>query len=255
MKISIITATYNSENTIIDTIESLNQQTYKNYNLIIIDNLSSDKTLEIIKKNFKGNLKIISEKDNGIYHALNNGISYADGEIIYILHSNDRLIKKNCLELVSNSFKKFNPDVLYGNIVIENRKTKKIIRNWVPDRINLHNKINNNNSYKNKFKNGWVPPHTSLFVKKDIIKRIGEYNTNYEISSDYDYIIRIFHLDNIKTLYTNNYIVAMSIGGKSTKFSNVFKKMSEDYKIINKHKLGGFIVLLKKILSKIKQIR
>jgi glycosyltransferase len=255
MKISIITTTYNSEHTIIDTIESLNQQTYKNYNLIIIDNLSSDKTLEIIKKNFKGNLKIVSEKDNGIYHALNKGILYADGEIIFILHSNDRLIEKNSLELVINSFKKFNPDVIYGNIIIENRKTKKIIRNWISDRVNLHNKINNTNSYKFKFKNGWAPPHTSLFIKKDIIKKIGQYNTNYQISSDYDYIIRIFHSDNIKTLYINNYIVAMSIGGKSTKFANVFKKMSEDYSIINKHKLGGFIVLLKKILSKIKQIR
>ena len=112
MKISIITTTFNSENTIEETIASLNFQTFKDYNLIVVDNLSEDKTVKKIKENFKGELKIISEKDNGTYDALNKGIENADGDVIFILHSNDRIIKNDCLEKISKLFYTFQPDLI-----------------------------------------------------------------------------------------------------------------------------------------------
>lgn len=255
MKISIITTTFNSENTIEETIASLNSQTYKNFNLIVIDNLSKDKTIKKIKESFKGELKVVSEKDSGIYDALNKGIEASDGDIIFILHSNDRIIKNDCFEKINKLFAMFQPDLIYGDIIIENKFSKKINRDWISNKINLHNKVLTRSSYVNEIKKGWAPPHTSLFIKKNIIKKMGKYNTNYEISADYDYIIRLFSIEGLKILYTHNYIVAMSTGGKSTKINNYFKKMLEDYKIINKHKLGGLIVLLRKILSKIKQIK
>lgn len=255
MKISIITTTFNSENTILDTIESLNSQTFKNFNLIVIDNLSEDKTLKKIKENFNGSLKIISEKDQGIYYALNKGIDNADGDIIFILHSNDKIIENDCLEKIYKLFINFKPDLIYGDIIIENNLIKKFKRDWISNKKILNNKIITADFYNNEIRRGWVPPHTSLFIKKDLAQRVGKYDTEYDISADYDYMVRLFSIKNIKILYTNNYIVSMSSGGKSTKILNFLSKMLQDYKIINKHRLGGFLVLLRKIFSKIKQIK
>ena len=106
MKISVITCTNNSEETIIETLNSLKKQSFKNYELIIVDNISKDRTLEIIKNNYKGDLKIISENDNGIYFALNKGLKKIEGEIIFILHSNDQIMNENCFENIVNFFSK-----------------------------------------------------------------------------------------------------------------------------------------------------
>ncbi|MDA9726860.1 glycosyltransferase [Candidatus Pelagibacter sp.] len=253
MKISVITCTNNSEETIIETLNSLKKQSYKNYELIIVDNISKDRTLEIIKNNYKGDLKIISENDNGIYFALNKGLKKIGGEIIFILHSNDQIMNENCFENIVNFFQNYNADVVYGNIILKNYNSKKIIRKWIASPTNLENKVLNSDFYKEKLFKGWVPAHTSLFIKREIIELLGEYDLQYKISSDYDYIIRLFSLNKIKIIYTNQYIVSMNHGGTSTRISNYLKKATEDYMIIKKNRLGGLSVLFKKIFFKFQQ--
>jgi glycosyltransferase len=254
MKIKIIMATYNSQKTIVKTLQSIKSQTYKNYELIIIDNKSTDNTISLIKKNYKKRKIIISKKDNGLYYAINKGLNInLNEDIIFILHSNDQIINKNCFKKIVKTFKSYKVDVIYGNINFQN-KNKKVIRQWVPENKSFHNKIFSSKNFVKKLRNGWMPPHTSLFIKKKIFKIIPGYNTIYKISSDYDYILKIFSLKNIKFLYTNLFIVKMSYGGSSTNFKNFFFKLVEDYKIINRNKLGGTSVLLKKILYKINQL-
>ena len=255
MKISVITSTYNSSFTINQTLNSLKNQTYHDYELIIVDNISSDNTLDKVKLNYIENTLIISEPDQGIYYALNKGIKKASGDIIFILHSNDRIIDDECFEKIIQTFRTTNADVIYGNILIENQVSRKIIRNWISDESQNEKKYFDKNYYKKKIFNGWMPPHTSLFIKKKTINYLGDYNVKYKISSDYDYMIRLFCLDKIRIVYISMHIVAMSFGGESTKFKNIFKKMLEDYNIIKSNNLGGIKVLFKKIVTKLKQLK
>ena len=122
MKISIITPTYNSEDTILTNIESVLSQDYINWEQIIIDNISTDKTLEFVKNKKNKKIKIISEKDLGIFDAINKGIENSTGDIISILHSDDYYDNDNVLSMIASNFKKFNPDVIYGNLIYVKKK-------------------------------------------------------------------------------------------------------------------------------------
>jgi glycosyltransferase len=105
-----------------------------------------------------------------------------------------------------------------------------------------------------KIKKGWMPPHPTVFVKKKIFEKVGNYNTDYRISSDYDFLIRAVTNKEIKKQYLNQTLIKMRIGGTSNKsISNLLKKTFEDYKIIKKNKIGGFFTLFNKNYSKIKQ--
>jgi glycosyltransferase len=244
MKISIITATLNSEKTIKDNLISVNNQDYDNIEHIFVDGLSNDKTLEIIE-NYKVSKKVIihSSKDKGIYHALNKGINLSTGEIICFLNSDDFYFDKNTISKVINCFKIFNADIVYGNLNYISRYNLKIIRKW---------KSNDFSYYL--LKKGWMPPHPSTFIKKKIIDKTHYFNTNYKISSDYDFLIKLFRNDLLKKKYLDEIIVNMRIGGISNNnISNIIRKTSEDYQIIKQNSLGGFFTLFLKNIKKIPQ--
>ena len=206
MKISIITATSNSQNFIGSNINSINDQTYKNYEHIIIDNNSQDNTLEIIKNNGK-NVKIISEKDNGIYDAFNKGIDLSTGEIISIINSDDYFADKKVLEEVSKVFNNYDVDIVYGDLkYVKRGNTNKNVRYW------------KSNSYiPNSFQNGWAPPHPTFFVKKKIYENLGKYKLNLGNSSDFELMFRFLEKNNIKSFYLNKLMVIMRTGGVSNK--------------------------------------
>lgn len=242
MTISIITATYNNENTIVSTIESVMNQTIKPLEHIIIDGQSTDNTIE--KLSNYPHLKIISEPDNGIYDALNKGISIAQGDIIGILHGDDFYTDSFVLENVLQAFEKNQCDAVYGNVVyVKKNNINKIVRKW------------NAGKYKQKkIKQGWMPPHPTLFVKKKIYEKFGNFDLNYSIASDYELMMRFLWKYNITLAYIPKTLVSMRTGGKSNKFSNLLKKMQEDYRVIKHHKIGGINVLLLKNLKKINQL-
>ena len=252
MQVSLITCTYNSEKTVEDCCNSIRSQTYKNLEHIIIDNNSDDSTLDKLNKSQINNQRVFQQKTKGIYGALNEGMKMCNGNIIGILHSDDQLFDKEIIEIIAKKFLENNLDVLFSNIFYTRKdNTNKITRKWTS---NLKEGIQQNNELNKKINNGWMPPHTTLFFKKNLLKEIGYYDERFKISSDYDFIIRLFKQNNLKIFFLNRFSVKMRSGGISNKnLKNILIKMSEDIKIMKKFKFNVFKTILIKNLSKIKQ--
>ena len=243
MKISIITCVLNNQRFIEDSIKSFENQDYQNKEHVIIDGGSSDNTVEIVEKFRKKNLIFFSSRDNGIYDALNKGINFSSGNIIGILHSDDFFENKNVISNVIEVFKNTDADLVYGDLVYVSKNKQNKIRHWQAGEF-----------FEKNIKKGWMPPHPAVFVKKKIFDRIGNYNTDYKISSDYDFLIRALIDRSIKKKYIQKTLVNMRIGGVSNKsIFNLIKKTFEDFRIIKKNKVGGLLTLFNKNYSKINQ--
>lgn len=242
MKFSIITICKDSMPYLRDCIKSVQNQSYKNIEHIIICSPSLDGTEKFLKSGHNSKIKIFFSKKKGIYTNLNLGIKKSKGKIIGILHSDDILFNKNIIKKIKKKFTK-KIDLIYGNIVYCDRNN-----------INIIKRIWKSSNYNpNKIKKGWMPPHTSIFIRRSImIKNL--YNEKYEISSDYDFIKKTFAKD-INIYFTNLFHVKMRIGGKSTSIKYFFKKFHEDYNIINEGFFKTLKILIYKILSKINQLK
>lgn len=208
MKISIITVVFNNEQTIECAIKSVLAQSYKNLEYIIVDGGSTDNTLKIINA-YKSSIgKIISERDTGIYDAMNKGVFAASGDVIGILNSDD-LYADN--EVISDIMKQFNDDpeldILYGNLFYVKRNfTDKVVRKW-----------RSKPYYPSFFENANVPPHPALFIKKRVYKDAGKFDLEYKLASDYEFMLRIFKKHTFKSKYLNRLIVRMRLGGATNK--------------------------------------
>ena len=244
MKISIITCVLNNSNLIEKSLKSFQNQIYKNKEHIIIDGGSTDGTLEIIKRSKRKNLKLFTSSDKGIYDALNKGINLSSGDIIGILHSDDFYKDNKVLTNIIKKFKKNNADLVYGDLVYVSKKYPfKTLRYWKAGEF-----------LKENIYNGWMPPHPTVFLKKNIFNKIGKYKTAYKISSDYDFLIRVLIKKNIKKFYIPKILVNMRVGGMSNNsIKNLIKKSVEDFKIIKRNKIGGIFTLISKNYSKISQ--
>ncbi len=245
MKVSIITATYNNENTVEDTVLSVSSQTYKNIEHIIIDGNSSDNTIQIIKKHQDKIAKIISEPDKGIYDALNKGIKYASGDIICFLHADDIYADDTIIEKAVNLFSEKHTDSIYGDLqYVAKEDTGKIIRYWKSGEFTF-----------SKLKKGWMPPHPTFLVRKEIYENCGVFDTNFKIAADYDLILRFLGKHKISTAYLPEVMIKMRIGGESNKsLKNIIKKMKEDIKVLKKNKLGGWQTVIMKNIIKVPQL-
>ena len=252
MQVSLITCTNNSEETIRDCCLSISSQTYSNIEHIILDNNSKDKTISVIKKYSQKNVKIYQQKSIGIYGAINEGMKISNGNIIGILHSDDVLIDKDVISVITQKFINENLDILFSNVYYTKKNDlTKIIRKW---KSNLKGGIQSNDILDKKINNGWMPPHTTLFFRKSLLKDIGYYDESLKISSDYDFIIRLFKRKNLKIFYLNEFTVKMRSGGISNKnIRNIFLKMNEDFNIMKKFKFNAIKTIIVKNLSKIGQ--
>ena len=208
LKITIITATFNSEKHLRQTLISVSNQLYKNIEHIIIDGGSSDNTLSICKE-FSHVTKIISEKDNGIYDALNKGLKIATGDIIGFLHSDDYLNNELVLLEIANQFhNNSNLDATISDIVFINKPENKIIR-----------KYSSKNWSPKLFAWGKMPPHPAVFCKNSVYKNLF-FDTSFKIAADYDILIKIFYKNRIKYKYLPLITTVMRFGGMSTKGLN-----------------------------------
>jgi len=203
MRISIITVTYNSAQTISACIDSVNNQTYPNIEHIIIDGASKDKTVEIIKMQPNKVEKLISERDNGIYDAMNKGITMATGDIIGILNSDDLLYDTNVLEKIANAFQSNNINCCFGNLVFFNQKGE-IVRKW-------HSRP----FEKGIFSKSWTPAHPTFYCKKELYEKHGLYKTDYKIAADVELMLRFLEVKEVRSLFLNEYLVKMQAGGIS----------------------------------------
>lgn len=222
-KVSIITACYNSEKHIEDTIKSVRDQSYDNIEYIIVDGASSDSTMRIVN-HYADNLNIIiSEPDNGVYDAFNKGIAAATGEIIYFLNSDDYIFDLYTIEEVAGVFLE-NPElkILYGNVMIL-------------DGASGYTHIKGKKLSMDALKEGEMMPHQGVFVKKELFFKYGLFDTRYKIRSDFDFMIKCFPKEEQQALYIDKIIAVYREGGLSTnaKFRYLFEKESGD--IINKH--------------------
>ena len=246
MKVSIITACYNSSKTIRETYLSVKNQTYSNIEHLFIDGQSTDETLEILN-NFSNqkNIKIISKSDSGIYDALNNGLKSATGDIIGFVHSDDMLASSSIIYEIILKFKEKNLDGVYGDLEYVSKDNSKVLRIW-----------KSNNFSQNLLKKGWMPAHPTFFIKKDVYNKHGLFNLKYKISSDYDFMTRILKDDNLNFGYLPKVITKMRIGGASNKsLKNILIKMSEDCDIVYSHSTGNWFTILLKNIQKLKQLR
>jgi glycosyltransferase len=252
MQVSLITCTYNSEKTIKDCCLSILSQSYENIEHIVLDKQSQDLTLDILFKYKIKNQKIIQQKNSGIYAAINEGIKAAKGDVVGLLHSDDELIERNVIKKISKIFIEKKVDIIFSNLFYTKKYDKnKILRRWYS---NLENGIQSNQSMIKKIQNGWMPPHTTLFIKKNLIEKIGYYNENFKISSDYDFIIRLFKIEDLKIFFLDEFTIKMRSGGISnSSFKNILIKMKEDYNIMRNHKLSPLRTIIFKNFSKIKQ--
>lgn len=245
MKISIVTATYNSEKNILSALKSVQNQTFLNMELIIVDGDSSDRTLEVVRENYNRELQMISERDKGIYDALNKGVSKASGEIIGFVHSDDYLANKDLLAKISRIFQDENVDGVYGDLqYVQKEDTSKVIRYWKskPFRTEL-------------LKKGWMPAHPTLFLKRKVYEKHGYFDLNYKIAADYDLMLRIFKDESLNFYYMPEVFTKMRIGGASNRsLKNIFRKSKEDFKAIKNNNLKNPLrVLAAKNFSKISQ--
>ncbi|GGF81795.1 glycosyltransferase family 2 protein [Wenyingzhuangia marina] len=243
MKVSIITIVYNNVNCIESCIQSVLNQTYPNVEHIIIDGGSNDGTQKVIEPYIPKLGCYLSEKDKGLYNALNKGIKAATGDVIGILHSDDLFYNENCIQEVVNSFKISSADVLYGNGMYVER-----------DNIESVKRIYKAKPYKKRYLNfGWIPLHTTIYVKKEVFDDYGLYDESYRIASDYEVSLRWFQNDALKKHHVNKWLVKMRLGGKSTTPKLQKLKSTEDLNIIRKKSLWGEFTLICKIARKIPQ--
>lgn len=207
MKISIITITYNSAATVEQTIRSVVSQSYPHVEYLIIDGQSTDDTLTIVKRYQDKISVVVSEKDQGLYDALNKGIALATGDVIGILHSDDFYLHDRVLQNYADVFLKQKPDAVYSDLYyVDKNDTDKIIRKW------------KSGEYRpGSFINGWMPPHPTFFVKKEIYLRYGTFNLSFKSAADYELMLRFIHKHRIKVAYLPEYTVKMRVGGKSNK--------------------------------------
>ncbi|MCC8358444.1 glycosyltransferase family 2 protein [Salinimicrobium sediminilitoris] len=244
MKVSIITATYNSEASIASALRSIEEQDHQNIEVLLIDGKSKDNTIEVAKKAFSGGLKIISEKDRGIYDALNKGIFHATGDIVGFVHSDDLLASPTTISDIVKAFEE-KVDGVYGDLqYVKKEDPSKVVRYWKsqPFRSQL-------------LSNGWMPAHPSLFLKKEVYKKHGFFDLDYNIAADYDFMLRILQDPNLKFAYLPQVITKMRVGGASNRsLKNIVQKSSEDLRALRANKIKNPAkVLAYKNLSKLSQ--
>ena len=243
MKISIITITYNSAKTLHRALTSVLNQTYPDIEHIIVDGASTDGTREIIEAYAAKhkNVRWVSEKDNGIYDALNKGIAMATGDVVGFLHSDDTLYSPDSIGQIAAAFDEQQVDVVYGDL--QYCHGDKVIRRW-----------KSNVFCPNSLKFGWMPPHPTVYVRSKVYQEVGLYDDWFRISADYDMILRIFSAG-YKTHYIPEVLVSMEVGGASNKNTKArLSKTQEDFLVLKKNHVGaGLLTVACKQLRKIRQ--
>ena len=242
MKVSIITITYNAENTIFNSLNSVFSQSHKNIEHIIVDGGSKDNTLEICNS-FSHISKIISEPDNGVYDAFNKGIKLATGDVIGFLNADDTFYNENSVQEIVNAFSNNETDIVYGNLDYVNDKSK-VIRNWISKPYE-----------KGLVKKAWMPAHPTFYCKKEVYDHLGGYNDSFKIAGDFELCLRFLEVNQISSYYLNKKLVKMLVGGISnsglkSKWT-IFKEELRAFKI-NNISVNPFLFFIYK-LKKLKQ--
>lgn len=248
MKLSIITATYNSGRTIRDTIESVLCQTYTDYEYIIVDGCSKDGTLDVVNQyipKFEGRMRYISEPDKGIYDAMNKGFKMAAGDVLMLINSDDLFARPDALESVVKTFKE-NPDMdgVYADLYyVSQNNIDSIVRVW-------------KTGEQKPMRKGWLPAHPTFYVRRECYEKYGYFNLNYPLAADFELMLRFVEGHKIKLTYLPMYLVKMRLGGATSKsLKNIYKQDVETIKAFKENGLpgGNITYLIWRYIPKVKQ--
>ncbi|PWG62948.1 glycosyltransferase family 2 protein [Spiribacter halobius] len=243
MKISVITATYNSAQRIDGALDSLAEQTMQNVEHVVIDGGSTDGTVRRVGSAKRVPEIVVSEPDRGIYDALNKGLALATGDVVGFLHSDDRYADEHVLERVMAEFVATDCDAVYGDLeYVAHGPEARVIRYW------------KGRPYSPRLlRRGWMPAHPTFFMKRRLYEKLGGFDVSYRIAGDYESMLRYF-LAGIDTRYVPHVLVRMRLGGASNgSVAGVLRKMAEDYRAIRHYGVGGAVTLMYKNLSKASQ--
>lgn len=223
MKISIITATYNSGKTVGDTLKSVLAQTYHDYELLVVDGASKDNTLEVVKNMeplFEGRMRYISEPDKGIYDAMNKGIRMATGDVIGILNSDDFYTSDDALACIAWTLEKEKVDAVYGDIhYVDDEDLKKCVRYYSSKPFRRW-----------MMRLGFMPAHPSFYCRKEVYEKYGAFDAeNYRVAADFENLLRLIFVNKIKTHYINKDFVTMRTGGASSSGLESHKRIMRDH--------------------------
>jgi len=243
-KISLITVTYQSSDTLSATIESVRRQTFSNFEYIVVDGGSTDATIDLLKKNSDVVDKWVSEPDRGIYDAMNKGIDLAEGELVGFIHADDVFATPDVLGNIDLRFKEADFHLLYGDLeYVRSDNPEKVVRYW-----------RSGSFRRQQLQRGWMPPHPTVYVSRKFFQKVGQFNIGYRISADYEWLLRALSNPVIKVEYMPEVMVRMRLGGASNgSLRNVIAKSGEDLKALKSNKVGGFRTLFLKNASKLSQ--
>ena len=205
MKISVVTASYNSEATIGLTIESFLAQKHSDKEMLVIDGSSSDATLKIVESFGSDAIRVLSEKDKGVYDAMNKGFRLFQGDAVGFLNSDDTFHDSNVLGDIAAALQ--DADIAYGDLnMVTDHRTKRLARSWRGGRFHRYS-----------FQLGWVPPHPTFYMRREVAQRVGEYDLSYVTTADYDYMLRALALNDFRVRYIPRVIADFQMGGISTR--------------------------------------
>lgn len=239
MKVSIITVSFNSAKTIADTIDSVLSQDFPEIEYIIVDGCSTDGTVDIIRQNENRISQWVSEKDQGMYDAMNKGIAMATGDVIGILNSDDIYMNTHVISDLMHLMQSQNTEVVFADLIlVDSSNQNRIIRYYDSGRF-----------HPSKFKFGWMPAHPTVFVKRELYQRVGKFSTTYQIAADYEMLIRMLAIEKASYAYYPKPVVRMRSGGAST--SGVSRNWILNQEIIRACKENGIYTNLFMLLLKV----
>jgi glycosyltransferase len=242
MKVSIITVAYNSGKTISDTLQSVANQEGAEIEHLIIDGGSKDDTIEKVRLEGAHVAHLISERDEGIYHAMNKGLALATGEWVGFLNADDMLATPTAIGSLMDATAG-GADVVYADLdYVRNQDIEKIVRRW---RSGPYTPA--------ALRQGWMPPHPTFYFRREKLGHF-RFDTSYRIAADYDFMLRILLQSDIRVAYLAATFVKMRTGGASnSSLGALWRKSMEDLRVMRQHKLGGMSTLVAKNLSKLPQ--
>jgi glycosyltransferase len=204
MKISVVTASYNSEATIGLTIESFLEQTHPEKEMLVIDGASRDATIKLVESFKSGAIRVVSEADKGVYDAMNKGLRLFEGDVVGFLNSDDTFHDSEVLADIAAAMQQ--ADIVYGDLkMVRDHRSKKLVRMWHAGKFRPY-----------AFQLGWVPPHPTFYVRKEVVRAVGEYDLSYVTTADYDYMLRALALNGFRVQYIPRVLADFQMGGIST---------------------------------------